>query len=111
MSEHWLACLQVAQLLVLAPHHFGGVLVRARLSPVRDRWLTALEQIARQQGLSVPLRKIPSTITDENLLGGLDIESTLKQLDHFNIYVLSELNMHYTGCHYFLRERAHTSAR
>jgi len=79
MSEHWLACLQVAQLLVLAPHHFGGVLVRARLSPVRDRWLTALEQIARQQGLSVPLRKIPSTITDENLLGGLDIESTLKQ--------------------------------
>ena len=79
MSEHWLACLQVAQLLVLAPHHFGGVLVRARLGPVRDRWLTTLEQIARQQGLSVPLRKIPSTITDENLLGGLDIESTLKQ--------------------------------
>lgn len=79
MTEHWLAYLQVAQLLVLAPHHFGGVIVRSRSGPVRDRWLSALEQMARLNGLSVPLRKIPNAITDENLLGGLDIESTLKQ--------------------------------
>ena len=79
MTEHWLAYLQIAQLLVLAPHHFGGVLVRSRSGPVRDRWLVALEQMAKQNGLSVPLRKIPNAITDENLLGGLDIESTLKQ--------------------------------
>jgi magnesium chelatase subunit D len=79
MTEHWLAYLQIAQLLVQAPHHFGGVLVRSRSGPVRDRWLVALEQIAKQNGLSVPLRKIPNAITDENLLGGLDIEATLKQ--------------------------------
>ncbi|MEN9853799.1 MAG: magnesium chelatase, partial [Pseudomonadota bacterium] len=79
MTEHWLAYLQIAQLLVLAPHHFGGVLVRSRSGPVRDRWLVALEQMAKQNGLSVPLRKIPHAITDENLLGGLDIEATLKQ--------------------------------
>lgn len=79
MTEHWLAYLQIAQLLVLAPHHFGGVLVRSRSGPVRDRWLVALEQMAKQNGFSVPLRKIPNAITDENLLGGLDIESTLKQ--------------------------------
>ena len=79
MTEHWLAYLQIAQLLVLAPHHFGGVLVRSRSGPVRDRWLVALEQMAKQNGLSVPLRKIPNAITDENLLGGLDIEATLKQ--------------------------------
>ncbi len=74
MTEHWLAYLQLAQLVVLAPHHFGGVIVRSRSGPVRDRWLGALEKIAVQQGLLVPLRKIPSNITDENLLGGLDIE-------------------------------------
>ena len=79
MTEHWLAYLQIAQLLVLEPHHFGGVLVRSRSGPVRDRWLVALEQMAKQNGLSVPLRKIPNAITDENLLGGLDIEATLKQ--------------------------------
>jgi magnesium chelatase subunit D len=79
MTEHWLAYLQLAQLVVLAPHHFGGVIVRSRSGPVRDRWLGALEKIAVQQGLLVPLRKIPSNITDENLLGGLDIESTLQQ--------------------------------
>ena len=79
MTEHWLAYLQLAQLVVLAPHHFGGVIVRSRSGPVRDRWLGALEKIAVQQGLLVPLRKIPSNITDENLLGGLDIEATLKQ--------------------------------
>ncbi|NBP93406.1 MAG: magnesium chelatase ATPase subunit D, partial [Burkholderiaceae bacterium] len=69
MTEHWLAYLQITQLLVLAPHHFGGVLVRSRSGPVRDRWLVALEQMAKQNGLSVPLRKIPNAITDENLLG------------------------------------------
>jgi magnesium chelatase subunit D len=79
MTEHWLAYLQLAQLVVLAPHHFGGVIVRSRSGPVRDRWLGALEKIAVQQGLLVPLRKMPSNITDENLLGGFDIESTLQQ--------------------------------
>jgi magnesium chelatase subunit D len=79
MTQHWFAYLQVAQLLVLAPHHFGGVIVRSRSGPVRDRWLAALERMAQQNGLSVPLRKIPNAITDENLLGGLDLESTLKQ--------------------------------
>jgi len=51
MAELWLAYLQLAQLLVLAPHHFGGVIVRSRSSPVRDRWLGALEKMAVQQGL------------------------------------------------------------
>jgi len=79
MTELWLAYLQLAQLIVLAPHHFGGVIVRSRSGPVRDRWLATLEKMAGQKGLSIPLRKIPSNITDENLLGGLDIESTLQQ--------------------------------
>jgi magnesium chelatase subunit D len=80
MTEYWLAYLQIAQLVVLAPHHFGGVIVRSRSGPVRDRWLRrAGDKWLCSNGLLVPLRKIPSNITDENLLGGLDIEATLKQ--------------------------------
>jgi len=77
MTPYWLTCLHVAQLITLAPHAFGGVIVHARSGPVRDRWLHALESIAKQAGLLTPLRKIPSGITDENLLGGLDIEATI----------------------------------
>lgn len=75
--HYWLTCLQIAQLISLAPHAFGGVIVRARFGPVRERWLGALEQIAKHNGLSTPLRKIPNTISDENLLGGLDLEATI----------------------------------
>jgi len=39
--------------------------------------MQALEQLARHHGLVTPLRKIPSGISDENLLGGLDIEATI----------------------------------
>jgi len=77
MTDYWLACLQAAQLITLAPHRFGGVIVRARSGPVRERWLQILERLAQRKGLTTPLRKIPGTISDENLLGGLDIESTI----------------------------------
>lgn len=77
MTPYWLTCLQVAQLITLAPHEFGGVIVHARSGPVRERWLQTLEQLARHHGLATPIRKIPSGISDENLLGGLDIEATI----------------------------------
>ncbi len=77
MNPYWLTCLHVAQLITLAPHVFGGVVVHARSGPVRERWLQTLEQLARHHGLTTPIRKIPSSISDENLLGGLDIEATI----------------------------------
>ena len=63
--------------MTLAPHVFGGVIVHARSGPVRERWLQTLEQLARHHDLATPIRKIPSGISDENLLGGLDIEATI----------------------------------
>jgi len=53
------------------------VIVHARSGPVRERWLQTLEQLASHHGLVTPLRKIPGGITDENLLGGLEIEATI----------------------------------
>lgn len=79
MLEAWLRALQIAQLLALDPHGFGGVLVRARAGPVRDRWLGFLQKTAQALDLEIPLKRMPHTIRDENLLGGLDLELTLQQ--------------------------------
>jgi len=76
--ETWLRALQVAQLLVINPHGLGGVILRARSGPVRDRWLTYLNTIAQLGGMRLPLRKMPLGISDENLIGGIDLDQTLR---------------------------------
>ncbi|WP_161491174.1 magnesium chelatase subunit D [Polynucleobacter campilacus] len=76
--ETWLRALQVAQLLVINPHGLGGVIVRARSGPVRDRWLAYLNTIAQLGGMRLPLRKMPLGISDENLIGGIDLDQTLR---------------------------------
>jgi magnesium chelatase subunit D len=76
--ETWLRALQVAQLLVINPHGLGGVIIRARSGPVRDRWLAYLNTIAQLGGMRLPLRKMPLGISDENLIGGIDLDQTLR---------------------------------
>ena len=76
--ETWLRALQVAQLLVISPHGLGGVILRARSGPVRDRWLAYLNTIAQLGGMRLPLRKMPLGISDENLIGGIDLDQTLR---------------------------------
>ena len=73
----WLRALLVAHILVNDPHGFGGIILRARAGPVRERWLHYLQTLAQQAGLKTPLRRIPLGISDENLLGGLDLEATI----------------------------------
>ena len=73
----WLRALLVAHILVSDPHGFGGIILRARAGPVRERWLHYLQTLAHQAGLKTPLRRIPLGISDENLLGGLDLEATI----------------------------------
>jgi magnesium chelatase subunit D len=76
--ETWLRALQVAQLLVINPHGLGGVILRARSGPVRDRWLAYLNSVAQLGGMRLPLRKMPLGISDENLIGGIDLDQTLR---------------------------------
>jgi magnesium chelatase subunit D len=76
--ETWLRALQVAQLLVINPHGLGGVILRARSGPVRDRWLAYLNTVAQLGGMRMPLRKMPLGISDENLIGGIDLDQTLR---------------------------------
>ncbi len=61
-------------LFAVDPHGLGGVLLRARAGPVRDRWLHGLREALPA---SAPVRRIPLQIGDGRLLGGLDLAATL----------------------------------
>ena len=76
--ETWLRALQVAQLLAINPHGLGGVILRARSGPVRDRWLAYLNSVVQLAGMRLPLRRMPLGISDENLIGGIDLDQTLR---------------------------------
>ena len=69
----WQQAVQVAVLLAIDPGALGGVRIRAAAGPVRDAWLNLL------RSLMSPSRwvRMPVSITDERLLGGLDLSATL----------------------------------
>lgn len=64
-----------AALLAVDPVGLGGALVRGPAGESRDRWLQALR--ARLPPES-PFKRIPLHVTDERLLGGLDLGATLR---------------------------------
>lgn len=59
------------RLLAADPAGLGGIWLRARSGPVRDRFVAGL------QALPLPVRKIHPNIADEQLYGGLDLSATL----------------------------------
>ncbi len=69
----WQRAVQVAVLFALDPVGTGGVRLRAGAGPVRDIWLNLLRNLL---GVAT-LRRMPLSITDERLLGGLDLPATL----------------------------------
>ena len=71
MSDALLA----AALFAVDPVGTGGVAVRGRWGPVRDEWLAALVSLMPGH---TPVRRVPSGITDDRLLGGLDLGATLQ---------------------------------
>ncbi|MEM6637844.1 MAG: magnesium chelatase subunit D [Pseudomonadota bacterium] len=58
-------------LVAVDPHGLGGIWLRARAGPVRDRLTKALDT------LPFPLRRIHPNIADKQLFGGVDISATL----------------------------------
>ena len=72
--DPWLDALQAARLLAVDPHGLGGVQVHAGHGPVRDAWLTLLQTLLPA---STPMRRLPLSISDDRLLGGLDLAATL----------------------------------
>lgn len=70
----WSDAITAAQLFAVDPVGTGGVLLRSRAGPVRDRWLATMRAALP---LSQPLKHLPLHTTDGRLLGGLDLNATL----------------------------------
>jgi magnesium chelatase subunit D len=70
----WADATAAAALLALDPVGLGGIVLRARAGPVRERWLVLLRAALAP---AAPMRKIPPCIGDAQLLGGLDLAATL----------------------------------
>ena len=69
----WLQAVQVAALFAIDPVGSGGVRVRAHAGPVLDAWLALLKALLAGR----PWLRVPVSISDERLLGGLDLPATL----------------------------------
>jgi magnesium chelatase subunit D len=70
----WSDAVAAAQLFAVDPSGTGGIHLRSRAGPVRDRWFAML-----RGGLpsARPLKHLPLHIGDGRLLGGLDLNATL----------------------------------
>ena len=71
----WDLAIKAAVLFAVDPTHLGGVAIRSRAGPVRERWLSFLTS---NLDATMPVRRVPLHVTDERLLGGLDLAATLK---------------------------------
>ncbi len=65
----WQDALTAAALFAADPAGLGGLAIRGRAGPVRDRLLAALPG---------PTRRLPANIGDAALLGGVDLAATLQ---------------------------------
>jgi magnesium chelatase subunit D len=70
----WADATLVAALCAIDPS-CGGASVRAGAGPVRDEWLALLRSLLPSHA---PLRRVPTHVHDDRLLGGLDLVATLR---------------------------------
>lgn len=74
-EQVWADALTAAALLALDPVGSAGARLRCGPGPARDAWLGYLLALTPSEA---PVRRMPSGIGDERLLGGLDLAATLK---------------------------------
>ena len=77
----WSDAVTAAQLFAVDPLGTGGVLIRSRAGPVRERWLATLRAALPA---SQTMKHLPLHIADGRLLGGLDLNATLLAFYHRN---------------------------
>jgi magnesium chelatase subunit D len=71
----WADAVWAATLFAVDPQGLGGIALRASAGPVRDHWTQLLRGLFDEHA---PWRRMPSHISDERLLGGLDLAATLQ---------------------------------
>ncbi len=75
-ETRWSDALHAAALFAVDPVGVGGVLLTAQAGPVRDRWMNFVRECLPA---STVLRRLPASIADSRLLGGLDLIATLNR--------------------------------
>ncbi|MGC2781790.1 MAG: hypothetical protein WA418_39765 [Bradyrhizobium sp.] len=70
----WADAMIAAALAAIDPPAVS-ILLRAGAGPVREQWLDLVRDLMPQ---STSLRKLPPSISDDRLLGGLDLAATLQ---------------------------------
>ncbi len=73
--DAWSDAALAAALFAVDPAGCGGMVVRALPGPVRDQWLSQLDELLPS---GAPRRRVPLHIADNRLLGGLDLAATLR---------------------------------
>lgn len=73
-QEIWQDAMLAAGLLAVNPQGLGGIMLRARPGPARERWMT---EYVRLRGPGPDALRVPVSVDDERLLGGLDLAATL----------------------------------
>jgi magnesium chelatase subunit D len=63
-----------AAILAADPHCIGGVLLKASPGPARDAWLRLVRDLLPA---GAPFRRVPISVSDDRLLGGLDLSATI----------------------------------
>jgi magnesium chelatase subunit D len=64
-----------ACLFAIDPVGLGGMVIRSRIGPARDDFLARCRSLLPA---AMPMRRLPTHITDDRLLGGLDLAATLR---------------------------------
>ena len=71
--HRWPDAIQALALLAIDPQGLGGVNLKSQCGPVRDRWLDLLcDRLPTQT-----LRRVPTGVTAQRVVGGLDLAATL----------------------------------
>jgi magnesium chelatase subunit D len=71
----WSDAVLAAALFAADPNGIGGVSLRSRPGPGRERWFALLQGMLPP---ATPLRRLPLNVSDSRLLGGLDLAATLR---------------------------------
>jgi magnesium chelatase subunit D len=70
----WDNALLAAAVVCVAPSLVNGLIIKALPGPIRDAWMNIFNELLPKQA---QLTKIPLNVTEDRLLGGLDLAATL----------------------------------
>ena len=72
-EQRWQQALLALAVYATAPHAVGGLVIRSAPGPVRECLLEELREALRDH----PIKRVPCTVSESRLIGGIDLTATL----------------------------------